>query len=73
MEHLLGIDIGTTGTRSALFRAAVLAGAGCGVFRSIEEGSRRIVFKKREVIPDRERAEVYDGLYRGFLRSLDAV
>jgi sugar (pentulose or hexulose) kinase len=53
--------------------AAVLAGVGSGVFKSIEEGSLRICSERRELIPDAAAVEIYDKLYRNFLNAIEKV
>lgn len=53
--------------------AAILAGVGSGVFKSIEEGSMCFVSEKRELVPDASLVEVYNRLYRDFLNAIDKV
>ena len=53
--------------------AAVLAGAGCGVFASQEEGCRRLAVKERLIQPDFRRAEQYAVLRKEYQRYAEAL
>ena len=48
--------------------AAVLAGTGCGLFSSVEEGCRRLSVKERVVLPDPERVRMYADCRREYER-----
>ena len=53
--------------------AAVLAGIGCGVFDSQEEGCRRLAVKERLIQPDPGRAEQYAALRKEYQRYAEAL
>ena len=54
------VQKGTTGR--------VLAGTGCGLFSSVEEGCRRLSVKERVVLPDPERVRMYADCRREYER-----
>ena len=53
--------------------AALLAGAGAGVFSSLEEAARTFTGESRQIEPDSANRETYDDAYRTFLDVLDHV
>ena len=53
--------------------AAALAGAGCGLFRSIEEGSMMVSARRRAVLPDPENVEVYKTAFEEYMAALGGV
>ncbi len=57
-----------TVTEAGALGAAIMAGAGTGVFASIEEGSRAMVRLEKTFTPDPERAARYDLLFQKYRR-----
>ena len=57
-------------TEAACAGAALLAGAGVGMYPSIEKASKRFTGKQYVIEPDEENAAIYDGVYREFLHYL---
>ena len=53
--------------------AAVLAGVGCGVFPSREEGCRRLAVGETVIDPDPERVQTFAGLRREYERIAEAL
>lgn len=53
--------------------AAVMAGTGCGVFASQEEGCRRLAVKERLIQPDPGRAGQYAALRKEYQRYAEAL
>ena len=53
--------------------AAVLAGTGCGLFASQEEGCRRLAVKERLIQPDPRRVEQYAALRKEYQRYAEAL
>jgi sugar (pentulose or hexulose) kinase len=53
--------------------AAALAGAGCGLFGSIEEGSGVLSARRREVRPEPAGVEIYEQAYGGYMEALARV
>ena len=43
--------------------AAIMAGTGCGIYSSVEEGYKRLAVRERVIQPDPERAALYEKLY----------
>ena len=60
-------------SEAACAGAAVLAGAGSGIFGSIEEASKNIAEKKSFIIPKSVNVEVYEKIYQNFLKYLEIV
>ena len=52
-------DLADTFIRMYSPAAAILAGAGSGVFSSVEEGCRRLAMQARTVLPDPDRTKQY--------------
>jgi len=53
--------------------ASALAGAGCGLFRSIEEGSGVLSAKRKEVCPEPGSVEIYEKAYVKYMDTLGMV
>jgi len=48
--------------------AAIMAGTGCGIYSSVEEGYKCLAVRERVIQPDPERAAVYAKLYEEYKR-----
>ena len=48
--------------------AAIIAGVGCGIYKSIEEGSRRLVVPGKHYYPDAETSSKYENYYGEFMK-----
>jgi xylulokinase len=53
--------------------AAILGGAGAGIFKSIEEGADRMVRVGRTYEPQKQNLTVYAGLYATYCRMYEAL
>ena len=53
--------------------AAVLAGVGSGLFRSIVDGSRAVSVSKKEILPTEGATEKYREMYERYMGTLGAV
>jgi len=53
--------------------AAVLAGTGCGIYHTVEEGYRCLAVKERLITPDPRRAEQYAELRKEYQRYAAAL
>jgi xylulokinase len=56
-------------TESTVLGAAILAGVGAGVFKSIEEGVENMVTVAGDIEPNRENHERYEESYGAFVRA----
>ena len=65
---ITGIPYVTThSSEAACLGAAILAGAGCNVFSSIEDGCTRLVRLNKKYIPDPANKEVYQKMYQKYI------
>ena len=46
--------------------AAVIAGWGCGLYPDIEAGCRALAINTTEILPDRERVNMYKNAYESY-------
>lgn len=53
--------------------AAVLAGTGCGIYRNVEEGYRRLAVRERKILPDPEKTKMYQDLFASYKRYAAAL
>ncbi len=53
--------------------AAILAGTGCGIYASVEEGYRHLAVQERVIQPDPVCAELYAKLYAQYKRCAQAL
>jgi len=48
--------------------AAILAGAGCGIYRDVKEGYEKLAVQEKKIRPNSERAAMYKELYAEYKR-----
>ena len=71
---ITGIPYVTThSSEAACLGAAILAGSGCKVFTSIEDGCTRIVRLNKKYIPDPANKEAYQKMYQKYIELYDLM
>ena len=53
--------------------AAIIAGAGCGVFGSVREGCFRLLQSEKKTCPDMNRAEMYKSAFRAYRENAGLI
>ena len=53
--------------------AAILAGAGCGIFADAAEGYRRLAVQERVLYPNPQQAAIYAPLVKAYRQGADAL
>lgn len=53
--------------------AAIMAGTGCGIYTSVEEGYKCLAVRERVIQPDPARAELYAKLFAEYKRCAEAL
>jgi len=53
--------------------AAIMAGAGCGIYRDVKEGYEKLAVNERVLMPNAEASAKYAGLYREYKRVAAAL
>jgi len=74
LADVLGVEVVTvTTTEGAAYGAALLAGVGAGLFASVEAACQTAVARTGRTVPDGERVERYEALYRAYAALYPAL
>jgi len=71
---MYGLEVDTLEVAdAAVLGAAIIAGAGVGLFESIQEGADKMVRLKDHYIPDKETAAIYEKQYKVYCQLYDSL